>query len=277
MALVVRRSNTRAARPSTALVRRPRARGKAKTRLSAPMTRAIKSVLYKESDTKFAAESIQRPDGLLTLNNYTAFSSAINTTAEIFACIPQLSLGAGESNRVGSHISPTKCTIDLNICATDSYNKAAVDKTVHVFVLTSKSVKTLPNFSAIPIQNLLNIGNGTAGPFNGTSMAQTLPVNTEEFSVLHHKQYRMTKGQGLAYSVIPSDSLMTPSASFRRVRLNIKLPKKLIYGSDFDQYPSNSAPFLVIGFTSNDATGDTAPVTVDTYVEGRVSMYYKDM
>jgi len=273
---VVRRNGT-SFKVARSAPRRPRARGKAVAKLSAPMTRAIKSVLKKEADTKFVAESLQRPDGFTTLNNYTAFSSGITSSNEVYACIPQLAQGSGESQRVGSHVSPTKCVIDLNIVASDSYNMAAVDKTIHVFVLSAKSVRSLPNFSAIPITSLLNIGNGSSGPFNGTSQAQTLPINTEEFTIHHHKSFRMSKGFGLAYTLIANDSCYAPSSTFRRLRLNVPLPKKLMYGSDADQYPTNAAPFLVIGWTSNDATGDTAPVTSDTYVEGRVQMYYKDV
>jgi hypothetical protein len=165
----------------------------------------------------------------------------------------------------------------MNIVATAANAIGAVDKTVHVFVLTCKAVKSLDNYSAIPITQLLDIGNGTNGPFNGTSMSQTLPVNKQDFTVLHHKSFRMTKGMGLCNTSIQTSACITPSSSFRRLRLNIKLPQKLTYADDSTVYPVNSAPFVVIGYTSADQGGDTAPTAVDTYVEGRVMMWYKDM
>lgn len=250
---------------------------KTTARLSAPMTRAIQAVVRKEADTKFSAQAIQNCSGGASLTSYVGFSSAINTVNEIYACLPQVSKGNGEADPIGSHISPRKCLIDLNICATSANAIGAVDKMVHVFVLTNKSVKSLDNYSAIPITQLLNIGNGTNGPFNGASMSQTLPVNTQDFTVLHHKAFRMTKGMGLANTSIQTSAVITPSASFRRVRLNVKLPKKLVYADDSTSYPTNSAPFLVIGYTSCDQNGDTAPTAVDTYVEGRVQMWYKDI
>lgn len=256
-----------------------KARAGKKARLSKPMTKAVQSLIRREADTKFVAQSIQRPDGGVTLNTYSGFSSAINTVNEIYACIPQVAVGGTTSSctRMGDHISPTKCLIDLNIVATASNAIGAVDKMVHVFVLTSKSVKSLDNYTAIPITQLLDIGNGTNGPFNGTSMSQTLPVNTQDFTVLHHKAFRMTKGMGLQNTSIQTSAVITPASSFRRLRLNIKLPKKLTYADDSTNYPVNSAPFLVIGYTSCDSSGDTAPTAVDTYVEGRCQMWYKDM
>lgn len=238
----------------------------------------VMSVVNKHADTKFVAESIQLASGAGSgLNSYTGFSSAINTVNEIYACIPQLTLGAGDHQRVGSEVSPTGCYIDLNICATANNDKGARDKMVHVFVCSAKSVKSLDNYSAIPITTLLDIGNGTNGPFNGAAMSQTLPVNKREFTVHHHKAFRMTKGMGLQNTSVQTDAVITPASSFRRLRLKIPLPKKLIYANDSTDYPTNSAPFLVIGWTSCDQGGDSAPTTVDTYVEGRVQMYYKDL
>jgi len=258
--------------------RGPRRKPKQVAKLSAPMTRAIKNVINKEADTKFVAEAIQLASGSGSgLNTYTGFSSAINTVNEIYAALPQVVIGPGDHQRIGTQISPRRCYLDLNIVATAANDIGARDKTVHLFLLTSKSVKSLDNYSSIPITTLLNIGNGTNGPFNGAAMSQTLPVNTNEFTVLHHKSFRMTKGMGLANTSVQTSAVITPSSSFRRVRLNVKLPKKLIYANDSTDYPTNSAPFLVIGWTSGDQGGDTAPTTVDTYVEGRVCMYYKDI
>ena len=234
--------------------RRPRARGKkAVAKLSAPMTRAIKKVLNKEADTKFVAQSLVNLSGGANLNSYVGFSSAINTVNEIYALIPEVPVGlaATSCTRVGDHISPTKCIVDLNICATAANATGSVDKMVHVFMLTSKSVKSLANYSAIPITQLLDIGNGTNGPFNGASMSQTLPVNAQDFTVLHHKAFRMTKGLGLQNTSIVSSATITPAAAFRRLRFTLKIPK-LTYSDDSVTYPSNYAPFLVIGYTSCD-------------------------
>jgi len=244
----------------------------------ATFAKKVMAVVNKEADTKFVAEAIQLASGSGTgLNTYTGFSSAINTVNEIYAALPQLTIGAGDHQRVGSVVSPMRCVLDLNICATAYNDKGARDKTVHIFVLKAKGVNSLDNYSAVPITSLLNIGNGTNGPFNGASMSQTLPVNLNEFTVLHHKAIRMTKGSGLANTSVQTDAVISPSSSFRRVRLNVKLPSKLIYANDSTDYPTNTAPFMVIGWTSGDSAGDTAPTTVDTYVEGRVQMWYKDI
>lgn len=272
-----RRGTRRSFKFLGASIKKKTAGGKT-AKLSAPMKKAITAVVNKQADTKFVAQSIQRPDGGSTLNTYTGFSSAINTVNEIYACLPQVVSGSTSCTRVGDHINPVKCLIDLNIVATAANAIGAVDKTVHVFMLTAKSVRSLDNYTAIPITQLLDIGNGTNGPFNGTSMSQTLPVNTQDFTVLHHKAYRMQKGMGLANTSIQTSAVISPcSSSFRRVRLSVKLPARLTYADDSTSYPINSAPFLVIGYTSGDQNGDTAPTAVDTYVEGRVQMWYKDM
>jgi len=124
-------------------------------------------------------------------------------------------------------------------------------------------------------------GDGTQTSFDGTTYNAQLPVNTEAFKVLHHKQMRMVQGFGKAVGTTAAtagstDSVISPSYSYARLNMKIPVPKTLSYDLSTSQYPTNSAPFLVIGFTKNDNDGQAHVATNYISVLGQVQMYYKD-
>jgi hypothetical protein len=58
--------------------------------------------------------------------------------------------------------------------------------------------------------------------------------------------------------------------------MKVPLPKTLIYDRQSSTYPTNSAPFLVIGYTKNDNDGQSHVSMDYISVLGQVQMYYKD-
>jgi len=216
-----------------------------------------------------------------TLANFTAFSSAITGTAEIYAALPRVAQGVDEHQRIGDSISPTSCVVKLDFTAPTFGNNNSIDKQIHVFLLQCTSVKDMDNFSAIPITALLEDGNGGNTSFDGTPHRTLYPVNRRNFQVLSHKSFRLVKGFGKTNGSSGTDpagltdSAITPAASYKRLTMRVKLPKKLKYSAHGSAYPTNAAPFLVIGWTNNWQV-DTASNIIDMYVQGRVEMRYKD-
>jgi len=216
-----------------------------------------------------------------TLANFTAFSSAITGTGEIYAALPRTDQGVDEHNRIGDSLNPVSCTVHLDLTAPTFGNNNSIDKTVHIFLLQCTSVKDMDNFSAVPITSLLEDGNGSNTSFNGTVQNAMMPVNRKNFQVLKHKKFRLVKGFGKpngSSGTDPAgltDSAITPSASYKHLAMRVKLPKKLKYSAHGSKYPTNAAPFLVIGWTNNWQV-DTAPNVIDLYVSGRVEMKFKD-
>jgi len=148
-----------------------------------------------------------------------------------------------------------------------------------VFLLTAKSVKSLDNYSAIPITQLLNKGDGTNVSFDGTQLKGQYPVNTSEFTVLRHKAMRMVTGFGKANSTTSAsagatDGVISPSHQYAHVSMKVNVPGTFKYDRASQTYPTNSAPFLVIGWTQNDNNS----VAVMDYVGvcGQTQMYFKD-
>jgi len=140
----------------------------------------------------------------------------------------------------------------------------------------------LANYTAVPITALLDYGNGTSGGFDGTLGAAMYPVQKKSYVVLKHWKKRMSAGYGHPIGTTgtqagTTDSVIsTDKSSFAQMRITVKAPKKLKYGTAAATYPNNFAPFFVVGWTRADVAGAAAPSFINTYVQAKVSMSYKD-
>jgi len=231
-------------------------------------------------DTKYVSEALRNPAGITDLSTFTGFSTAITGTGEIYAALPRLSEGTGSHERVGDEVTPKSVKVKLDLYVKSYDDNSAIDRTVHVFLMTAKSVKSLDNYSAIPITTMLNKGDGSIVAFTGKQYDAQYPVNTKEFTVLKHKTMRVVIGFGKPYGTTSAtagstDGVITPTGSYKRISMNVKVPQKLKYARDSAKYPTNSAPFVVIGWTRNDSK-DTVDSGTFLNVIGQVQMYYND-
>jgi len=244
---------------------------------------AVKQLINRNEETKFLMNDCIDGRGLAPLTNFVAFSSGITSVNEIYFAIPALSQGTDSHERIGDVIQPKSIYCDLNIVVKNGPSDAfSTDKIVHVFLMTSKAVKDLANYTAIPIAQMLDYGNGTSGGFDGSSGAAMYPVQKKSFTVLKHWKKRMTHGFGhtigsTGTSAGSTDSVITPvSNSYAQLRLKVKAPPKLKYATAASTYPNNFAPFFVVGWTRADSAGNSAPSFINTYVQAKTGMYFKD-
>lgn len=232
------------------------------------------------AERKYVSESLRALNGSSTAGSWIGFSSAVTGVGEIYAAIPRVHQGNDDFQRVGNQLSPKRVQLKLDICAKVYNDNGSRDRTVHVFLLTSKSVKSLDNYSAIPITQLLNKGDGTNVSFDGTCFHAQYPVNTSEFTVLRHMSTRMVSGFGQANSTTSAtagttDAVISPSHQYAHVTMNVKVPKTFKYAAVGQSYPTNSAPFIVIGFTNNNTDQRNAPLDY-VQVLGQTQMWYTD-
>lgn len=185
------------------------------------------------------------------------------------------------STRIGDTITPTKLKVSLALGI--PYVNTSSDLLVHVFFLTCKAVKFAGNYTAVPILQLLDKGDGTTTGFNGDLLSSEYPVNTKAFTILSHKKIRITKPGGLNNRYITAgsnaDEMVYPKDSIKYLTKTFKLPK-LKYAEDQDQYPQNAFPFMCIGYTYadsiNDASDSVARAIPTLKVQGQSQMWFKD-
>jgi len=152
---------------------------------------------------------------------------------------------------------------------------ASYDITAHVYVLRAKAVKHADNFTAVPLNTLLNNGDNTYVPFDGLIQTSWNPINRLQFTQLKHKQIRLVKSGGQVFSASSAQTAPNPS-HFHQTSFSVKMPKQYIYQENASGYPINDFPFLVIGWTRNTPSSETALTSSYLNVMGSSDFYYKD-
>lgn len=248
------------------------------------MSQIVRAVLNRNAETKYTSNPLTGYQYSTDLKDWTGFNARISTTGEIYSLLPPvIQSAAGSSTRIGDEITPTKLRVKMTFGF--PYNQPTSDLVVHTYFLTCKSVKQAGNFSAVPILQLLDKGDGTNTSFDGSLYNSQLPVNKDSFSVLAHKQFRLTKSSGINNSYIQAGSNLAEQVcpnptQYKTITKDFDLPK-LKYQNDTDVYPQNSFPFVVVGWTYADTYNSTtgnlpSSSNVNLLVQGQSQLWFKD-
>jgi len=240
-----------------------------------PLTTAVNQIVNRRTETKLVIGPPTNKNTSGNLDAFTAFTSGITSTNEVYGLIPSVAQGAKDNERAGAVIQPVSLTTKVNLALFTSPSMAIY---ADVFFCTSKNVKDYDLTAQIPTGELLNKGDDTNVAYDGLSSTAMYPVNKSEFTVIAHKRIRLAKGNGdpnvaLSGGSPSSTDTFNYYASFSQ---KIPLPQKLTYETSSKVYPSNSFPFMMVGFVGADANGNTAPSSARVFVQAQSHLYYKD-
>lgn len=254
------------------------------TKRSAPtpskaLTQAVTTVIKRKQETKFVSDALfNNSASPTTLQTFVGFNGQIASTSEMYACIPRLTQGAGDHQRIGNQIQPTSLTVK-GLVSLQSRSAESAHAVVDIYFLTSKQVKTELLYASTLITKLLNNGDGTNTDYDGTTYHAEKPINTSEFTLLKHKRIILDKSSdspnsyadltGAASSVIKSYS--------KHFNVKIPMPKSLTYQTDANTTPASYYPFMVIGWNFGDNNGGSFPALPGMVnLQAQSFMYYKD-
>lgn len=154
---------------------------------------------------------------------------------------------------------------------------------VHVWVLNVKQYKSLADLS--DIQNLaprlLITGDSSQyQQFNGHVKDTSLPLNTQNFSLIKKFNFLLGKNTGVIQDSTTAGNQPLAQAVRRSFRVNLKGPKEFLYEQDnnsprVEYFPRNFAPVFVIGYHHQDQTVPDV-VFQDLVVTSRASIWFDD-
>lgn len=260
--------------------RAARARNQAKMkRPSKSLQEQIQAVVQGKQETKLRIAAPFNYNSGATLEDFTQFSTAITGTGELYALIPPVTTGDDDYQRIGNQLQPVSLKVKIQ-CALGALASSSVY--VDFWFLHSKNIKDAKHTAQVAIQKLLNDGNGQNVPYDGTSYTAMLPLNKTEFTLITHKRILLKKPYGDPQGLYsgagaPPNSVDSLAANTKTLSVNINLPKNLTYEQKTDYVPSNTFPFMAVGFTATDQFGGTALTpTLPIYVQAQSQLYYKD-
>lgn len=236
----------------------------------------VDKIMAGKQETKFVLDAPWNFDSSLSLETFTGFTSGITSTAEVYALIPRVSQGQDDHNRVGNIIQPVSLTTKVNLAL---YTAHSQNIYADVYFCHSKTVKSANNTTGVVVSALLNAGDGTNVGYDGTSYTAMLPVNKSEFTVIAHKRVLLRKVGGNPNYELDNSlgaSSISDSKYCASFAQKIKLPQRLVYEQASNQYPTNTFPFMMVGFCGADSMGGIAPITARLQVQAQSHLYYKD-
>jgi len=234
----------------------------------------VKKIVAGTQETKMVIAAPRNYNTTTNLEQFTNFTSAITSTNECYALIPPVFQGSDDHQRVGNQIQPVSLTTKVNVTLVNGSASVYAD----IYFVTAKAVKSYGLTNNVPTGQLLNDGQGANIPYDGTSFTSMLPVNKSEFTVLHKRRIKLQSALGDPNTALSggggaSTSVFPYSASFQ---VKIPLPSKLVFEDNVKDYPTNSFPFMMVGFCGTDTYGNTAPVSARIQVQAQSHLYYKD-
>lgn len=237
----------------------------------------VKKVLNRSEETKFVINALANLQTGVNLGVHTAFTSGITLPGEAFVCVPQVQQGDDDNQRVGNVIQAKSCVVRGNITlrSTDINSKSVY---ADIYFMTCKNIKDQSLGANLPVNDLLNYGNGFNGPYDGTSFTAQFPVNKADFSLIKHMRVLLQKGANDPNTALTGGGISSTDtfSYFRTFNCKIPLPAKLTYKDSTTVYPTNYYPFMVVGFHGTDQRGDSAPINPRVYVQAQSQLYYKD-
>lgn len=233
--------------------------------------RKVLAVVNRREETKYRGEwiysaQILQPSAVVPGNLYRA--------------LPSVTQGDGDHQRIGDSIQPTKARVVFTV-GFNTQSAYLVDQIVNIYLLRAKGATTAPAVAALPAHTLLKVGNGTNRDADDpnqqfmVSELNRLPINTDQFTVMKHFQFRMAKGLGFPNSAGPpggGDSPTTITHQPIKYLSYTYKPPTLKYNEAGDQLPTNHYPVWCAWVTNVDGSTSQAQV----YISVRGELYFKD-
>ena len=245
----------------TKAARRTTARTSKKTKVvpTAPLARAIRSVINKTTETKYVSQIIQSVTTPANFGYVREVLSGTDANTRLRHILPNLSQGVGSNQRIGTVITPIKVRVTVRYFFDQPYTNA--DRiNVRQYVVTNKMVKTSPLWetnSQIQQSSMVEVGNGTNtypdfGASPNSFLNASRHINKATFTPLKGcKDFVLQKQAGYVHGAQTSFADYAYSPYFGAIEhteaIRVKCPK-LKYeqfveaGQDNYQQPTNFCP-----------------------------------
>jgi len=241
------------------------AKARAKNTKCKPTVKMVKAVVKKVLDSQ--VEDKYQTRLLQTSGFPRTFDAGI---LSVYPLMPAINQGTQSNARVGDRIRPKRMRVDFCVAANYDISSSLITN-VRLMVLNDKAIRSTPDLATVagtqpgtPISTQLLQYASTLAGFTATPTDDTARINYERYSVIKDVHLEVIKGFGVGPSVTTTPSLegnqvFVAGQTVHKFSVVIPTPVVLKYSEQTDLYPTNFAPFFVLGYTDPcGITGNTA-------------------
>jgi len=252
--------------------------------LTKPTVALVKAVVKKVNDAALEDKYVTQ---FIQTSGYPRYLNAeiLGTSADLFPLMPQILQGVDSNNRVGDRIRPKKMRVDFTMSCNGEINSSWLLQT-RLMVLQDKSIKDtnalLPNPGVQPGTpvgtDLLNVGGGLSG-FTGAPGGIMTRINRERYTVIKDIHKELINGAGLG-PILPNSwggvQSFVSGAQCHKFSVVIPTPAVLKYAKATDSFPTNFAPFFVLGYAQPDGNAASSSIQSRVAINYVVHFDYED-
>lgn len=196
----------------------------------------------------------------------TYFNAAISSNSEIMPLLPAMQQGTNSGDRVGDKIKPKRFRVDVVVTTNGQLNSSQLNL-VRLFFLQDKSIRNSVALKDIaltqvgtPIATQLLDSGGILSGFTGIPNQIMRRVNKQRYQIFKDKTLELISGTGQtpnASNGYNGTQVFVSGQQCHRFSVVIPTPAVLKYSQAADNFPSNFAPFLAVGYVQPD--GNATP------------------
>lgn len=194
-------------------------------------------------------------------SGYPRLYDAPITNNDIYQLLPPIVQGTASNQRIGDKIRPKSMRVNF-VLTTNNAETSSLIAQVRLLVLQDKSIKSVLALQPItgvqpgsPVGTELLQYGGTLQGFQGLPSDVMARVNRERYSVIKDVQREVIKGAGrgpISANAYTGDQVYVTGQTTHRFTVVVPTPAVLKYSNQTDQFPTNFAPFFVLGYAQPD-------------------------
>lgn len=237
----------------------------------------VKRVLNNQNEVK-CSQLLTIADQNVVIGAGLAFTVPLGYTY-IKSIIPPVLQGSEDGQRIGNRVNVKKLVLKYSLYASQITPSAgsnyfpATPFLIRVIVYRHKDDRE--DYHNVGILDLQN----TSGNLGSVPDTWFEPYNRNMFDIAYSKQYVMQPTKNISSGSIVTDPVVNGSKTFITRKVNIPLPKKLIYadnsGSPIAGNPTNASWFFAVAMCNIDGTV-VGTSQYRAYVNAESYLYYTD-
>jgi len=194
------------------------------------------------------------------------YNAGISSNSEIEVLMPAMQQGTNSGDRIGDKIRPKRLRVDVVVTTNGTLNSSQLNL-VRIFFLEDKSIRNSVALKDIaltqigtPIATQLLDSGGVLSGFTGVPNQIMRRVNRQRYTVFKDKVAELLAGTGQtpnASNGYNGSQVFVSGQQCFRFSVVIPTPAVLKYSQAADNYPSNFAPFMAVGYVQPD--GNASP------------------